>query len=152
MKKLLLMAITLLSFNSYSKEFEVQIDNTKTPPVVKYVPNDWVFLKHENDYSFHINNGGFQTYSDLLVIYTLVSFDKPREVKGTDILIDKIYSFGLLDCNKALFSLVGEMYVDVNGVIHQNSLYEEGQYVVKMDSPDTARKEAYLSACVNTRI
>ena len=152
MKKLLLIVMAILSFNSYSREFEVEIDNTKTPPVVKYVPNDWVFLKHESDYSFYINNGGFQTYSDLLIIYTLVSFDKPREIEGTNITIDKIYSFGLLDCNKALFSLVGEMYVDSTGTIHQNTLYEEGQYVVKMDSPDTARKEAYLSACVNKRI
>lgn len=152
MKKILFIVMALLSLNSYCKEFEVEIDNTKTPPVVKYVPNDWVFLKHENDYSFYINNGGFQTYSDLTLIYTLVSFDKPREVKGTNILIDKIYSFGLLDCNNALFSLVGEMYVDTTGIIHQNSLYDEGEYVVKMNSPDTARQQAYLSACVDKRI
>jgi hypothetical protein len=152
MKKLLLIIMATLSLNSYSKEFQVEIDITKTPPIVKYAPNDWVFLKHENDYSFYINNGGFETYSDLLLIYTLVSFDKPRDIKDTDIKIDKIYSFGLLDCNNALFSLVGEMYVDVNGIIHQNSLYDEGQYVVKMNSPDTARNEAYLSACVNKRI
>lgn len=152
MKKLILVVMALLSFNSYSKDFEVEIDNTKTPPVVKYVPNDWVYLAHENDYSFYINNGGFQKHSDLIVIYTLVTFDKPRQIQGTDITIDKIYSFGLLDCNNALFSLLGELYVDVNGVIHQNSLYEEGQYVVKMNSPDTARQQAYLSACVNKRI
>jgi hypothetical protein len=48
--------------------------------------------------------------------------------------------------------LIGELYTDAGGVIHQNTLYEEGQYIVKMDSPDTARKEAYLSACVNKRI
>ena len=86
------------------------------------------------------------------MIYTLLIFDKSRQVKGTDIVIDKIYSFGLLDCNLALFSLIDEIYTDVNGVIHQNSMYEEGQYVVKMNSPDTARKEAYLAACVNKRI
>lgn len=152
MKKLLLIVMALITLNCYSKEFEVQIDNTKTPPVVKYVPNDWVFLKHENDYSFYINNGGFQNYEDLVIIYTLVSFDKPREVKGTGILIDKIYSFGLLDCNNTLFSLIGEMYTDVDGIIHQNSTYAEGEYVVKMNSPDTARQQAYLSACINKRI
>ncbi|MFM2016334.1 MAG: hypothetical protein RIQ51_1824 [Bacteroidota bacterium] len=153
MKKLFLIIMALMAFNSYSKEFEVEIDRTKTPPVAKYVHDDWVFLKHENDYSFYVNNGGFEkAHSDLIMVYTLLIFDKPRQVKGTDIMIDKIYSFGLLDCNLALFSLIGELYTDVGGVIHQNTLYEEGQYVVKMDSPDTARKEAYLSACVNKRI
>lgn len=153
MKKLLFVIMVLLSINSYSKEFEVEIDRTKEPPVAKYVANDWIFLKHENDYSFYVNNGGFEkAHSDLIMIYTLVSFDKPRQVEGTSILIDKIYTFGLVDCNLALFSLIGEIYTDVNGVIHQNSLYEEGQYVVKMNSPDTARKEAYLAACVNKRI
>jgi hypothetical protein len=153
MKKLLLIVMALITFNSYSKEFEVEIDQTKTPPVAKYVPNDWVFLKHENDYSFYVNNGGFEkAHSNLLMIYTLLIFDKPREVKGTNILIEKIYTFGLLDCDSSLFSMIGELYTDSNGVIHQNSLYEEGEYVVKMNSPDTARKEAYLSACVNKRI
>jgi hypothetical protein len=153
MKKLLIIIMALLSLNSYSKEFEVEIDRTKTPPVAKYVADDWIFLKHENDYSFYVNNGGFQkAHSDLTMIYTLVSFDKPRQVEGTSILIDKIYTFGLIDCNLALFSLIGEIYTDVDGAIHQNSLYEEGQFVVKMNSPDTARKEAYLAACVNKRI
>lgn len=153
MKKLLFVIMVLLSINSYSKEFEVEIDRTKEPPVAKYVANDWIFLKHENDYSFYVNNGGFEkAHTDLLMIYTLLIFDKPRQVKGTDIVIDKIYSFGLLDCNLALFSLIDEIYTDVNGVIHQNLMYEEGQYVVKMNSPDTARKEAYLAACVNKRI
>lgn len=145
--------MALMAFNSYSKEFEVEIDRTKTPPVVKYVPNDWIFLKHESDYSFYVNNGGFEkAHSNLLMIYTLLVFDKPRIIKDTDITIEKIYTFGLLDCDNSLFSMIGELYTDPGGVVHQNLLFEEGEYVVKMNSPGTARKEAYLSACVNKRI
>lgn len=153
MKKLLLIIVALISINSYSKEFEVEIDREKSPPVAKYVPEDWVPLKHENDYTLYINRGEFQkAYSDLLMIYTVLIFDAPREIKNTNIFIHKIYSFGLLDCNNTLFSLIGEMYVDKDNVIHQNSVYEEGQYLVQMKAPGTARYEAYMAACVNKQI
>jgi hypothetical protein len=142
-----------LALNSYSKDFEIQIDNEKNPPVVKYVPSDWVKLKHENDYMFYLSNSTIQkTQSNLLMIYTLLIFDKPRAIKDTDITIEKIYSFGLLDCDSSLFSMIGELYTDPDGVVHQNLLFEEGEYVVKMNSPGTARHEAYLASCVDKRI
>lgn len=148
MKKLLLLIMAIISINASSKEFQVEIDMEKSPAVVKHVPENWVFLMKENDYTFSVNIGEFKkVHSNLLVIYSLVDFDEPRQIQGADIRIDKIYSYGLIDCGKGLFSLLGEIYTDANGVIHKNAVYEEGNYIVNLDAPGTARYEAYALAC-----
>lgn len=148
MKKLLLLIMAVISINASSKDFQVEIDIEKSPAVVKHVPENWLFLLKENDYTFSVNVGEFKkVHSNLLVIYSLVDFDEPRQIQGVDIRIDKIYSYGLIDCNRALFSLLGEIYTDENGVIHKNAVYEEGKYIVNLDAPGTARYEAYALAC-----
>jgi len=148
MKKFIFVVLSALCLTCFAKDFNIEVDNSNSTAIVKHKAEDWLFLKHEADYSFHVNVGGFKSvYSDLLLVHSLVSFDSPRKLQNMDIFVDKIYTYGLMDCNKGLFSLLSELYVDDKGVVKLNSLYEEGDYVVSLNAPGTARYEAYVYVC-----
>lgn len=148
MKKFIFVVLSVLCMTCFAKDFGIEVDMSKPTAIVKHKAEDWIFLKHESDYSFHVNVDGFKSvHSDLLLVHSLVSFDAPRKLENADIFVDKIYSYGLIDCNKGLFSLLGELYVDDKGEVKLNSMYGEGDHVVALNAPGTARYEAYVYVC-----
>ena len=154
MKKLLFVILTLVTLICIAKDFRYKFGETKEgQPTIAYDDKDWMFLKKENDYKFFANRGGYaKTSNDLVIFHSMVVFDKPRMPEGTDIPISKVFSYGLIDCESATFSLMNDIYVDKDHKVVFDTKYEPGEYLVNLNAPDTARYEAYISVCKTTSI
>lgn len=141
----------MMLFASLSAAFTLDIrDVNGTDMVIVYHPEDWKFLMHdkgsESGFNFYIDKGPFDK-SSAVIIHTLLIFDTPKVTENPPAVITKIYSYGILNCENAFFSLLGEFYVEDSGLIKYTKRFEEGQWTVDLDAPGTVRHAAYVTAC-----
>lgn len=154
MKKILLVLLTTISLTCFAADFSLNIsknDNGET--VIVYDENDWMIAKHEGDYNLYVNKGGFPVRKDGVIrFHSLLIFDKEKQMRGTNLTVSKIYSYGFIDCKSAVFSLMGSIYVNVQDVAVFHEKHQEGEFLVDLNNPGTARYDAFLIACSKASI
>lgn len=112
--------------------------------------NDWVFVADENKaYNFHVSKDSIGTKKNNVFVHSRVEFFEGKEHKfdALQTPIKRIFSFGMVDCEYAIFYLVADFFVDVNNRIVHSQEHEPNEYQVELKTPNTARNKMYQAVC-----
>ena len=146
MKKLLTILLVILSTQIYAQKYELPI--TQDGKII-YNENEWQLAAQSNLFQLLVHKSSLSARQRLVPVYSVTEFHNPAGQKY-DMLqepVFKIYTFGLLECHDALFSILNHWFVDKNNKIVYNEIKPAGSYVVDMRTNNTPRNDLYRLVC-----
>ena len=138
----------LVSLPAYSTEYrlpfvELQNGVTKLP----FIEKEWILASDRDEWSLYGEKGMYDNNKAIHEFHALTAYKKPYFSDGLKTLIDKIYTYGVLDCRQGYLYILFEWYVDPDETLIHRSGFEFGAYTVEMTTPDSARNEIYNQIC-----
>jgi hypothetical protein len=145
MKKLLLLAI-ILSTQLNAQEYQLPITQDGK---IMHNENEWQPAAQSNLFQLSVHKSSLGAKQRIIPIYSVTEFNNPTGQKYEMLQepVYKIYTFGLLECHDALFSILNHWFVDSNNKIVYNEVKPAGSYVVDMRANNTPRNDLYRLVC-----
>lgn len=149
MKRLFLFVMAvLISLPSYSAEYRLPFVELQNGIIkVPFVQKEWILGSDRDDWSLYVEKGLTEEHKPIYEFHAVTAYKKPYFSEGLRSLIDKIYTYGVLDCRNGNLHILFEWYADPNENLVHRSTHEFGSYTVEMLEPDTARNEIYNLIC-----
>ena len=138
----------LFSLSAHSAPYrlpfvESQGGFTKIP----FVEKEWILGAGRDDWDLYVEKGMFDQHKDMHEFHAVTAYKTPYQSDGLRAKVSKIYTYGVLNCNRGVLDILYEWYVDIDENIIYTSSHEFGSYTVEMLTPDTARNEVYTQIC-----
>lgn len=147
MKYFLSIAIAcLFTGSAWAEEFQLQI----TPDnVIVHNDGDWQLAAQSNIFQLMVNKHNVGTNKNAVEIYSVTEFHDPAGQKYEQFSrsIYKIYTHGILECQKSLFNILSHWFVDKDNKVVYNEIKPAGSYVIDMRAGNTPRNDLYRLVC-----
>jgi len=147
MKKLLALSLLLIASLSYAANgFQLNYTENQGTITILDDPKDWLQVYESTGMKLFVNNGGFLETKGLRILHSKVAYKEPKKLMDGE-FIHYIYSYGLVDCDKGVLHLVGELYTNQNFEMIYKRDFELGEFVADITKPGTAANEVYGVIC-----
>lgn len=140
----LVLALVFLFSSAASAEYKLSVDKEG---IVKYDPAEWTFAGAEADYKLYVLTEAVNSVEKYPIVYTMLEFEKPRELIQSMPSIKRIFTAGIMECPNQIFNLMDDYYVDAKNQIVYVRLYEVDEFVAEVSKPGTARRAVYEKVC-----
>ena len=138
----------LFSLPVYSAEYRLpfveQKDGTTKIP---FIEREWILSVGRDEWNLYLEKGMFDKHKEMYEFHAVTAYKTPYYSDGLKAKVSKIYTYGVLNCNRGVLDILYEWYVDIDENIIYTSSHEFGSYTVEMLTPDTARNEVYNLIC-----
>jgi hypothetical protein len=148
MKAILTALLLLVSVAAGAKEdFEFTFINGTH---IENNEKDWALVSEESKvYNLYTSHDAIGTGNDQVQVHTKVEY-LAKDGFRFDALsepVKRIFSFGVVDCEQAIFYLLADFFVDSSDKILFRQDHEPGEYRVEMLTPNTARNSLFKLVC-----
>ena len=109
--------------------------------------DEWVQISEEENFDFFLSKTPELLQSDIFKVHSMVEFREEEVYTQLKAPVKRIFSWGIMDCNRAIFHLMGDFYVDKNNEIIFASQSEFRVNQIELRTPNTARNKAYNKVC-----
>jgi len=146
MKTILATLLIILSTQLHAQEYELPITQDGK---ILHNENDWQPAAQSNLFQLSVLQNSLGVRQRTVPVYSVTEFHNPagQKYEMFEEPVYKIYTFGLLDCRDALFSILNHWFVDKNNKIVYNETKPAGSYVVDMRANNTPRNDLYRLVC-----
>ena len=117
---------------------------------IPFIENEWGLLVERADWDLYIEKGMLQKHQKMYEFHAVTVYKQPFFNDFTKSEVSKIYTYGVLDCNKANLYIIFEWFTDPDENVVFRSTHEFGAYIIEMLTPNTARNEVYNQVCKET--
>ena len=151
MKYLLTFVIAVaLSANSLAKQipfnFNIQrLDSGKEQ--IPYVASDWEFIGQSTNWELRVEKGAIGTNNDKVEFHSVTIYKEAYLDGSVGSLIDKIYTYGVVDCDTKILHIFNEFYTDPNKTIVYYSTHAFGSYSIELSTPNSVRHNILKAVC-----
>ena len=152
MKKLLalLLVISSISF-AKQKDFDLKFEHyNDRPSKLIYDYKDWQRVAHKDDYVVYVEKNIVGTSEEILHFHALTIYNEPFYYDTLKDVVEKIYTYGVLNCKVKQLAIVNEFYVKVDESIIYTANYEYGSNILEMDEPNSIGFDILSSICNKT--
>ena len=80
-------------------------------------------------------------------VHSVTAYNKPFYYDTLNAVVEKVYTYGIMDCKKKVLVIGNELYVQPDEVIVFRSGYEYGSYVIDLNAPNSLRYEILNAVC-----
>lgn len=142
MKKIIFAFLTILSVGSKAQEFQLSI--TENNQII-YNEAVWQQAAQSNIFQLSVHKASLNIRQRQVPVYSVTEFNDPagQKYEMLEQPVYKIYTFGLLDCQTALFNIINHWFVDKDNKIVYNDVKSVGSYIVDMSANNTPRNDLY---------
>jgi len=142
MKKIIFAFLTILSVGSKAQEFQLSI--TENNQII-YNEAVWQQAAQSNIFQLYVHKASLNIRQRQVPVYSVTEFNDPagQKYEMLEQPVYKIYTFGLLDCQTALFNIINHWFVDKDNKIVYNDVKSVGSYIVDMSANNTPRNDLY---------
>jgi hypothetical protein len=146
LKCLMVITVLLVTSLAAADNYKLEFDG---PTQIVHHSNDWRVVAQTSQYNLGVDVQSIGTGDSVVAIYTLVDFTKSGgdKIDGIGSLVQRIYSYGIIECKNKLFNILNDWFVDSNGQIVYNQVHSVDAYLVDMSTPDTPRNLLLQSVC-----
>lgn len=148
MKFMLALLFVTLSAFAEQKNFSLiilkQPDDTYK---VTYNSTDWLFVADTPTYNVFVEKNALSTNEDTVDFHSITYFKEPQRFDGLYEPVDKIYSYGIMDCNNSLLYIISELYVNVDQTVIFSDNFDPGSRMINMNDPGTIRYDILQPVC-----
>lgn len=142
--KYILFSLLVFSPALAKEDFSLRFKNENE---VIYTPSDWVKISEEGAFDFYVSKVTPKIDHTHHRVFSLVEFAEPRKYQSLNSPVKRIFSFGIMDCENAVFYLLTDIYTDSNNNIIFVADYKSNPEVVEVSTPDTPRNKAFIKVC-----
>lgn len=146
MRTILAAILIVFCINTQANDFELQFNENS---VAEFNIDDWTKVSDEGTFDFYINKYPQYLKDDLFRIHSLVVFkdDPGVEFSNLGAPVKRIFSHGIIQCQRGIFYLMADYYTDQKFEIIFSSYYELGTRQIEVLTPNTARNKVYIKVC-----
>lgn len=146
MNKIIFTLLTILSIEATAQEFPLSI--TENNQII-YNETDWQQAAQSNIFQLFVHKASLNVRQRRVPVYSLTEFNNPdgQKYEMLEQPVYKIYTFGLLDCQTALFNITNHWFVDKDNKIVYNDTKSVGSYIVDMRANNTPRNDLFRLVC-----
>lgn len=127
---------------------EFQLSFTENNEII-YNEADWQQAAQSNIFQLFVHKTSLNVHQRRVPVYSLTEFNDPagQKYEMLEQPVYKIYTFGLLDCQTALFYITNHWFVDKDNKIVYNDIKPIGAYIVDMRANNTPRNDLFRLVC-----
>jgi hypothetical protein len=143
-----IIAVFMLGLSPFLAASDLKIENGR----VIQEPSNYEKTYESDVYHFYIRKDIQQVGSKKYLVHTMVEYVLPDGIEYAELgySVKRIYNYGMLDCNRRVFTLVSDIFTDETNKIVYSENYELGEFVAELTNPNTARHTVYKKVCVNS--
>lgn len=133
MKSALSIILSLLLVASPCLAFQLNItDHADGSRSVLHNDADWLYVSSLSEFKVSVDQSVVGAKANSVEFHSVTEFMSPKESSGLPYKIKRIYSYGVMSCERSKLMLLVELYVDEQGVIRYTQSYEPGTHIVDM--------------------
>lgn len=147
MKKLLLIAL-FLGIPLAKADPHINIINNNH---IEYNSKDWQLAAQSNIYDLYVSKKSLNTKERIVAMTSVTEFNDPEGYQFKDIpgVIQKIYTYGIVECPNGLLNLLNSWYVDKHNKIVYTQEHTINTYIVDLRQRNTPRNDLFQLVCPN---
>lgn len=145
MKYIMVLFVLTLS-TAFAEQPDFTVNITNDGYVVLDI-DDWDITSVEANYDFYISKNNKDLGKGYHRVYSWTEFKEPEYYSYLQGSVQRMISYGFMNCNEGTFSLMGSLYVDQKNKILDSTGYEYGEYLVEVTTPNTSRNKAFIKVC-----
>lgn len=148
MKKLLalLLVVSTLSF-AEQKDYTLPIESIDNQTEkINFIPDDWEYVTEVDRFKILVEKGALGLNEDHVNLYTVTIFNKLTFFSFLQEDIDKIYTYGVLNCNNKSLDIYYDLYVGQNQNIVYRSYYSYG-FNINLNEPNSIKIDILNTVC-----
>lgn len=149
MKKLLalLLVISSLSF-AKQKEYTLPIESIDDQTdKITFIADEWQYVTEASDFKLLVEKGAIGSDQEYVQYHSVTVFNKPFFYDTLNDVVDKIYTYGIMNCKDKVLVIGNELYVRPDEIVIYRSGYEYGTYVINMDAAKSLRIQILNAVC-----
>ena len=128
-------------------DFRLNIQRKDNKDTIEYVETLWEYVGQVSTWKLSVEKGALGTNRDKVEFHSVTIYDVPYMDSSIGSPIDKIYTYGVLNCEEKILVIFNEFYVDSQEVVVYQTTHEFGSYVVDLRTPNTIRNDILKAVC-----
>jgi hypothetical protein len=143
LSSVLFFTIVLLTSNA----FGFQLNFTNNPDgsqTIQHIAQDWVYVDSGGSYKVYIHKDVIGRKGDNVNFHSITEFNTYEEYSGLPYKIKRIYTHGVISCQRSALMIFVDMYTDLENTIRFSSLYQNGEFLVDMNETSLRKQITYM--------
>lgn len=146
MKKLASMLFfTIATITSSAFGFQLSFyDNPDGTRTIQHNAQDWVYVDSASVYKVYIPKDVIGRKGDEVNFHSITEFNTYEEYSGLPYKIKRIYTHGVISCQRSALMIFVDMYTDLENTIRFSSSYQNGEFIVDMNETSLRKQITYM--------